>query len=206
MGDVDSGEAGFLDDAADFGAHFGAELGVEIGEGFVEEKCLGADDEGAGEGDALLLAAGELVDSALGVLRHFDGFQRSCDAVLDLGLVDFSFFETEGDVFGDGHVWPEGVALEHHGGVPFVRGDVRHLLHVEEEMPGIGSVESCDVAEEGRLSAAGGTEEKEEFTGFDFERDIIESGGVAEVLRQIARNNRDHVKGESRGLPTAEIV
>jgi hypothetical protein len=40
--------------------HFPAEAEVESAEGFVEEDDFGVGGEGAGEGDALLLTAGEL--------------------------------------------------------------------------------------------------------------------------------------------------
>ena len=46
-------------------SHAAAELGVEVGEGFVEEQDLGFQDDGAGDGDALLLAAGEFAGQAV---------------------------------------------------------------------------------------------------------------------------------------------
>ena len=57
---ISSGNAAAFADAPDLGAQFDAELGVEVGEGLVEEEDVGADDDGAGEGDALLLPPGEL--------------------------------------------------------------------------------------------------------------------------------------------------
>lgn len=57
VGDIDGGDAGGLADIADLVAEVVAEFGVEVGEGFVEQEDGGFDDDGACEGDALLLAA-----------------------------------------------------------------------------------------------------------------------------------------------------
>ncbi len=54
----------------------GAERGVEGGEGLVEEDDLGLRGEGAGQGDALLLAAGELMGVAAGQAGQADQFEQ----------------------------------------------------------------------------------------------------------------------------------
>ena len=61
VGDVDRRDRQGLLEAADLAAHVDAELGVEVGEGLVEQEHPGLDDDRPGEGDPLLLAAGELV-------------------------------------------------------------------------------------------------------------------------------------------------
>ena len=47
-------------DAADLGAHLEPQLGVEVGERLVHQHQRRLDDDRARDGDALLLAAGEL--------------------------------------------------------------------------------------------------------------------------------------------------
>ena len=47
-------------------AHLEAELGVEVGERLIEEQALRADGQRPGQGDALLLAAGELIGPPVG--------------------------------------------------------------------------------------------------------------------------------------------
>jgi hypothetical protein len=123
VGDVDGGEAELIADAADFAAHVEAEFGVEVGERFVEEETVWSDGEGSGEGDALLLTAGELVDAAFAEMAHLDHVEGFADAGDDVWFGEFAFLEAEGDVFSDAEVRPEGVALEHHGGVAAVGGD-----------------------------------------------------------------------------------
>ena len=85
VGDVDSGESRGFADAADFGAHVVAELGVEIAEGFVEEETVGADGQGAGEGDALLLAAGQSGGFAVGEFFHLDQLEGFLETEVSLG-------------------------------------------------------------------------------------------------------------------------
>ena len=65
MGDVDAGDAQPLLDAPDLGAHLLAQLGVQVGERLVHQQHLGLHHQGAGQGHALLLPAGELVGGAL---------------------------------------------------------------------------------------------------------------------------------------------
>ena len=50
--------------ALDLGAHLHAQLGVEIGQRLVEQEHLGIAHDGAAHGDALALAAGELLRAA----------------------------------------------------------------------------------------------------------------------------------------------
>lgn len=58
MGDDKDGQPGGVEKIAEFAADLGAGDEVEGGEGFIEEKQAGTADDGAGEGDALLLAPG----------------------------------------------------------------------------------------------------------------------------------------------------
>src|SRR5262249_44883081 len=64
VGDEEEGDADASLKGFELDAHLLATLRVEGGKGLVEEKDVGLEDDGAGEGDALALAAGELVRSA----------------------------------------------------------------------------------------------------------------------------------------------
>ena len=59
--------------------------GVEIAGGLVGQDQLRGGDEGAGDGDALLLAAGELLRPVARAMPHADPLQRLGDAPLPLG-------------------------------------------------------------------------------------------------------------------------
>lgn len=125
----------------------------------------------------MLLASGELVGLALGVLAHLDGVEGFLGALLAFGAWDFADAEAEGDILFDGHVWPEGVGLEDHAGVACVGGGVGDVFVVEEDGAACGVDEAGDHAEECGFAAAGGTEEEEEFAGRDFEVDAVDGGG-----------------------------
>ncbi len=192
VGDVEGGEAGLAADAADFAAHFDAEAGVEVREGLVQEEAAGADDEGAGEGDALLLAAGELVDAAGAEAGHLDGGEGGFDALGNFGGGEAAFFEAEGDVAGDGLMGPEGVALEHHAKLAAVGRELGDVFFVEEDAAGVGLAEAGDGAEEGGFAAAGGAEEEEDFAGGDAKVEVVEGEGVAKALGEGEEGEGDH--------------
>ena len=67
VGDVDHRRGDLLVQPLDLAAHLVAELGVEVGERLVEQEDARAAHDGAADGDALALAAGELArDSGRG--------------------------------------------------------------------------------------------------------------------------------------------
>ena len=65
VGDVDDGGVEVVVEALDLRAHLHAELGVEVGERLVHQEDRRVAHQRAAEGDALLLAAGELAGLAL---------------------------------------------------------------------------------------------------------------------------------------------
>ena len=75
-------------------------------------SSIAADDERAGERDALLLAARHAPGIAIREARSPTS-AASRDAPVALGLRDAAHLEPEGDVLGRGHVRKQRVALEH---------------------------------------------------------------------------------------------
>ena len=102
------------------------ELGVEIGERLVEEEQPRLAHDGAREGAALLLAAGQLAGLAveqmldLDLARRPPGPRGAISARLSL-----RHLERKGDVLEHRHVRVERVALEHHGDVAIARVEAR---------------------------------------------------------------------------------
>jgi hypothetical protein len=185
MGDEDEALAEASLEAAEVELNFGAELGVEGGHGFIEEEQVGLVDQGAGESNALFLAAGELVGVALGEgveLEHLEGFG---DAAGDFRVGEFAGAEAEGDVFKDGEVREEGIALEDGVDGAAVGGEGGDVAAAEDDGAGVGDFQAGDDAEEGGFSAAGGAEEGDEFAVTDEEGDIAEDGGWAEALGEV---------------------
>jgi hypothetical protein len=104
---------------AEVSEEFVAEGGVEAVEGFVEqEKAAVGSDGGAGNGDALLLAAGEERWLAVGDRREVEALHCMIE-----GLRSRNFdFGGVGQVFAHGHVGEESGTLRGPADWAFVRG------------------------------------------------------------------------------------
>lgn len=137
VGDEEGGEADLVVELAEPEAEFFADFGVEGAEGLVEEEDFGVDGEGAGEGDALALSAGEFVGEAIGEAWELDEIEEVLDAGVDFVLGGALVFgegvEAEGDVLGDAHVLEQGVVLEDEADAAFAGVEVGDVLVVEGE-------------------------------------------------------------------------
>jgi hypothetical protein len=112
----------------DFAAHLHAHLGVDIGKRFVEKKDLRFTHEGAAQGDALTLAAGECLRTAVEAIRQAQHLRRFAHALRDFVAGMFAQLEAEGQVFARGHVGVKRVVLEDHGDIAFPGGNtINHL-------------------------------------------------------------------------------
>ena len=165
--DVNGREFELLADAANFRAHLKAEFGIEIGERLVEQQAARPDDERAGERDALLLAAGELIGFAVGVGAHAHGLERLAGAAPDFVLRHLALLEAERDVLRHGHVRPQRVALKHHSGIPLVRREASDVFVAKNNFPRVGQVETREAAQQRRLAAAARPKEEEKLAGID---------------------------------------
>ena len=81
-------------------------------ERFVEQQHIRTWRQRAGQGDALLLAAGKLVGATVSQVLHLDQGQNPLDRGFDFRFGLLEALETESDVFGDRHVREQGVMLE----------------------------------------------------------------------------------------------
>ena len=117
VGDEDDGAlvAGLQLDQ--FVLHLGTDQGVERGEGLVHEQDVGVVRQGAGEADALLHAARELVRIALRPLRQPDLFKRDHGALGACLLRFAGEHEAEGRVLHHAQVRHERKGLKHHAHV-----------------------------------------------------------------------------------------
>ena len=150
----------------------GLGFGVEAGGGFVEDQDARVGQDGAGDGDALALAAGEL-DAALaddGVVLLFEVLGELVDAGDAAGFEDLLFGGVgagEGDVFADGAVEQEGV-LQHHaeigcGSCP--GGRWRDRCRRRKTCPVGGDVEGGDQADDGGFAGPGGADQRGDGAG-----------------------------------------
>ena len=108
-----------------------AERGVEVRQRLVEEEDLGVADDGAADGDALALAAGELLRQAVEKRRDLQHLGRLAHALVDLLLAAAAEPHAEGHVVVDLHVRIERVGLEDHGDAALRRRQVVDHLAVD---------------------------------------------------------------------------
>ena len=174
MGDEDGREAQPLLEGSDLLPHPQAEAGVQVGQRLVEQDDLRLHDERAGQGNTLLLAAGELVRVPLGVLLDAHGAQARGDAVVALLASHLLELEPESDVLLHREVREKGVGLEHHRHRPLVRGCAAQRLAIQGDLPGGDLFEARDHAQRGGLAAARGAEEGREGPGLDVEADAVD--------------------------------
>ena len=84
--DVDRGDAQLALQALELEAQRLAQLGVQVGQRLVEQQQRRLDDERAGQGQPLLLTAGELGRLPVGVLQQLHRLEHALHPLVDLAL------------------------------------------------------------------------------------------------------------------------
>ena len=180
VGDHDDGHAELRPEFAEEREDGFAGGGVEIAGWLVGEKNLRAIDEGAGDGDALLFAAGELRGTVAETMREANALERFANAGGALGAIDFGEAKREFDIFFEGHAREKVEGLEDHAnGVATIAGEIERakksdVLAVGEDGAGSGAIETGDEIEQRGFSRAGGAEESEEFVVGDGEGEFVD--------------------------------
>ncbi len=170
--------------------HLLAQLPVEGAERLVEQQDRRAVDERPCERDALLLAAGELGGLAVGEAAHLHHVERGRHALADLGLGRPTLLQAVGDVLGDAHVREERVGLEDRVHVAAVRRGAEHAASRDADVAGIRLFESRDHAQGRGLAAARRAEERDELTGLDRQRQVVDRDLVAVALADPIEHHR----------------
>lgn len=143
--------------------------GVECCERLVEQQQFGFADQGAGEGDALCLAAGEGGGPGIGVPFEAD-FGQGPQPVSGAAARQ-----------GDRHIG-EDLLRGYEAGFP--EDDGAGLG--DEDLSGVGRVECAQDAQQGRLAASARAEQGDELAPRDVESESVEDGAVAEQAAQSA--------------------
>ncbi len=179
MGDVDHGDPERALQVADLPAHLLAQLGVEIGERLVHEAHRGLGDDGASEGDPLLLPAGELAWLAIEEFGETEQCRDLVEAPFDLGSPGLAHPQAEDDVLGDRKMRKERIRLEHHRDVALRRRQARDVATGNAQPPAVGRLQAGDEAQGRGLAAAGGTEEHVERAFVEGEGDSVDGANLA---------------------------
>src|SRR5690606_24756675 len=166
----------------------GLALGVEAGGGLVEDEDARIGDDGARDGDALALAAGELDaaladDGVVAVVEALDELVAVRDAGGGADLFEGGAGACERDVLADGAVEEE-VVLEDDAelGAVVLEPDGGEVLAVDEDAARERAVEGHDEVDERALPRPTGPDERGGGAGGRVEGDILEDGHAGRVL------------------------
>ena len=179
--------------------HFLAGGAVEVAGRFVGEQHGRLHDRGAGDGDALALAAGELVRTVSGAVGEAVVMQRALDAPLALGRRDAGEDHRQGDVLGRGQARHQVEALEDEADALAAharlldRRERRHVAPFEPVGAGVGAVEQAEQVEQRRLARAGRPHDRDVLARGDGEVELAQRMhfAVAQVEDALDAGERD---------------
>ena len=190
--DVEARRLEALMELLDLKARLHAKLRVEVRERFVEEEDRGFAHDGAAHRDALALTARELTGTALEKVPEFEHLRRLFDAAADFLLRNAADLEAVRHVVKDRHVRIERVVLKDHRAVAVLGFEVVDDPVADREFPGGDRFEPRDHAQKGRLAAARGADDHDEFAVLDVERDAVDDLDVAVALLDVLERNACH--------------
>ena len=175
-------------------AHAHAQLRVEVREGLVHEERLGLAHDRAAHRDSLALAAGELGRPPLEELVQAEHRGDLLDASRDLALGHPPHLQAVAEVLANAHVRVQGVALEDHRDVAVTWREIGDVAPADPDLAGRDLLEPRDRAQQRRLPAARGTDQRDELAVLDPQRDVVHGGDSAgEDLRHAIELDLCHV-------------
>ena len=187
MGDDEGGDAEALLQLAQFHLHVLAQIGVERRERFVEQEDLGIDGEAARDGDALALAAGQLMDAPRAEAGQLHEFEQGLDPLHPRAPADAADRERIGDVVGDVEMGKQRERLEDHAEFAPVRRQCGDLAAARMQAPGARLLEPGNQPQQRRLAATGGAEQADEGAGGDVDREVVDRREAAETLAHASK-------------------
>ena len=179
MGDDDHGDVELLVDVTDQLQNLTGGLGVEGAGGLVAQQDLGLGGQGAGDGHALLLAAGQLGGVGVGLVGQAHQLQQLAGALLRVGLLHPGDLHGEADVPQAGALHEQVKVLEDHGDVvaggPELGGchGVQPLT-VHDDLAGGGALQQVDAAHQGAFARAGHTDDAVDVAVLDGEGHVLQ--------------------------------
>ena len=149
-------------EALELELHLLAQLEIERTQRLVEQQDLGSVDQGAGDSDALLLAAGQLIWFAPLKAAELHQVEHLHHALANLVLGNLLHPQAVGDVVEDGHVRKQRVALEHRVHVALERLLIGHVGAGKQDLACSGLLKAGDHTQRRRLTRAGRAQNRQE--------------------------------------------
>src|SRR5262249_30702282 len=159
---------------------------IEVAGGLIAEEEVGLADEGAGDGDALLLPARELRRKMAAARREVDALEDALDLVAALAGRQAAVAERQIDVVPDVEVGHEVEALGDEADLAVAQarhplvGEAAHGEPVEPVLALVEAVEETGDVEERRLARARRTHDRHELAALDADGKSGERIGLEE--------------------------
>src|SRR5690606_11230346 len=179
------------------------QLKVERAQRLVEQEHFGRTDEGARQGDPLLLSAGELIGFAGFKARQAQHRQRAFDRLFYLGRPHLLHFKAKRDVFIDRHVGKERVLLKDRVDRPQIRWLLPHLDAVDQDPALGGTFKPCNHPQRRRLAATARSKQGEKLTRPHRKREAIDRRHVSKTLCEF--DEIDQLAAERSSLKTVAV-
>jgi hypothetical protein len=171
--------------------------GVECTEGFVEHQHPGAARQRPGERGTLRHSAGDLSRAQARCVGELDKRQQFGDALASF-VAGGTPRKTEFNISGYGAPGKKSGLLE---GDRAALVDAVHRDVIDVNGSGVGCVEATDLTQQGRLAAAGGSEERDDLTRGDVQGDVAEdcTAGIPGAKPCEAAADAGKADGQGRG-------
>ena len=181
VGHVDRGDAGCALEAGDLDPHLAAQARVEIGQRLVHQESAGVTHQRPAHGDTLPLSARKLSRPALKQRLEFEHRRSFADAGLDEFARLPADLEREAEIFADGEMRVERIALENHRDVALARRQAVGDRAADCEHPAGDRLEAGDHAQRRRLAASGRPDQHQEFAVLDLEVEVPDRNMAARI-------------------------
>ena len=174
VGDIDKGDVHLTLQALQFQLHLLAQLEVKCAQRLVQQKDARLVDQTAGNGNTLLLTAGQLMDAA--ALKPFqaDDLEHFQHLGADFLLGHLFQAQAESDILKHIQVREERVLLEHRVHRPLVGRHVGDVLAIKKDIARFRGDKTGNHTQGCRLAAAGGAEEGDKFLVVDVQRESVQ--------------------------------
>src|SRR5215217_1415516 len=158
-------------------------------------------DHGPAQGNALLLAAGELPRITIEQLMDVEQECRLPDRLVTFGTPHPTQLKRVANVVARLHMGIQRVTLEDQRDVPVARGEVCDAPLSYEDVASVRPLQTCHTPHRRRLAAAGRTEQADELPVANVQRNVVDRGHGVEVLAQSLDSNVGHRRTLPVGSP-----
>jgi hypothetical protein len=193
MGDVDHRRVGErVAKSRDLNAHLQAQRRVEVRKRLIKQEHLGVPHNRPPYGDALPLAARQILGLARKVGCKVQGLGGCSHGGLPLGPRHLGDAQGVGHVLCHRHMRIKRVSLKYHCDAALRRRNVIHHPPINGDGPGCDGLQPRDGPQQGGLTAARGPDKDDEFAGLDVEVDAFEHVHRAKAFSQVGDSNVGH--------------